>query len=172
MPVQVSYPGVYVQEEPSGVRTITGVSTSIAMFVGRTERGILNRPTLILNVGDYVRSFGVGTRESEMAHQVRQFFTNGGTQAYVMRVASGASESAVDLIDANGDTVLEVTAKEAGTEGNLLRLEVDYDTAEPEKTFNLRVFRFVDDGAGGFLEQDQEVFSNLTMDTTAARYAP
>ncbi|MGH6921416.1 MAG: phage tail sheath family protein, partial [Geminicoccaceae bacterium] len=42
----------------------------------------------------------------------------------------------------------------------------------PEKTFNLRVFRFVDDGAGGFLEQDQEVFSNLTMDTTAARYAP
>ena len=27
MPVQVSYPGVYIQEEPSGVRTITGVQT-------------------------------------------------------------------------------------------------------------------------------------------------
>ena len=91
MPVQVSYPGVYVQEEPSGVQTITGVSTSIAMFVGRTERGILNRPTLIFSFSDYVRSFGAGTRESEMAHQVRQFFTNGGTQAYVMRIALGAS---------------------------------------------------------------------------------
>lgn len=172
MPVQVSYPGVYIQEEPSGVRTITGVSTSIAMFVGRTERGILNRPTLIFSFSDYVRSFGAGTREGEMAHQVRQFFTNGGTQAYVMRIASGASESRVDLLNAGGDVVLEVEAKEAGTEGNLLRLEVDYDTAEPEKTFNLRIFRFADDGAGGFLEQDQEVFSNLTMDTTAARYAP
>ena len=26
MPVQVSYPGVYVEELPSGVRTITGVA--------------------------------------------------------------------------------------------------------------------------------------------------
>jgi uncharacterized protein len=172
MPVQVTYPGVYIQEVSSGIRTITGVSTSIAMFVGRTERGILNRPTLIFNVSEYVRSFGAGTRESEMAHQVRQFFTNGGTQAYIMRIASGASEAAVNLLNADGDTVLEVTAKEAGTEGDLLRIEVDYDTAEPEKTFNLRAFRFIDDGTGGFLEQDQEVFSNLTMDATAARYAP
>src|SRR5690606_3458298 len=161
-----------LQEEPAGVRTIAGVSTSIAMFVGRTERGILNRPTLIFSFSDYVRSFGAGTRESETAHQVRQFFTNGGTQAYVMRIAANASEARVNLVNADGDVVLEVAAKEAGAEGNVLRLEVDYDTAEPEKTFNLRVFRFVEDGAGGFLEQDQESFANLTMEAGAARYAP
>ena len=39
MPVQVSYPGVYVQEVPSGVRAITGVSTSVALFIGMTKRG-------------------------------------------------------------------------------------------------------------------------------------
>ena len=33
MPVQLSYPGVYIEEISSGVRTITGVATSIAAFV-------------------------------------------------------------------------------------------------------------------------------------------
>ena len=34
MPTQVSYPGVYIEEVPSGVRTITGVATSITAFLG------------------------------------------------------------------------------------------------------------------------------------------
>ena len=34
MPVPPTYPGVYVQEISSGVRTISGVATSIAAFVG------------------------------------------------------------------------------------------------------------------------------------------
>ena len=42
MPVQPTYPGVYVQEVPSGVRTITGVSTSVAAFVGMVNRGPLS----------------------------------------------------------------------------------------------------------------------------------
>ena len=41
--VQVSYPGVYVVEVPSGVHTITGVSTSIAAFLGRTSKGPMNK---------------------------------------------------------------------------------------------------------------------------------
>ena len=36
MPVQVSYPGSLRSGNPSGVRTITGVATSITAFVGRT----------------------------------------------------------------------------------------------------------------------------------------
>ena len=39
MPVSVSYPGVYIEEIPSGVRTITGVATSITAFVGKALRG-------------------------------------------------------------------------------------------------------------------------------------
>lgn len=172
MPVAVSYPGVYIQERPSGVRTITGVSTSIALFIGRTKRGIQDRPTRLFNFSDYVRKFGEGSQESEMAHQVRQFFTNGGTQAYIMRIADGASEARVSLHNENGDPTLVVTAKEAGRSGEQFRIDVDYDTAEPDKTFNLRVFRFVDNGAGGFLEEEQESFMNLTMDQRGARYAP
>ena len=45
MPAQLSYPGVYVEEVPSGVRTIVGVATSITAFIGRTRWGLENRPT-------------------------------------------------------------------------------------------------------------------------------
>ena len=45
MPVRppVSYPGVYVQEVPSGVRSIAGVSTSIAVFMGRAKQGPMGK---------------------------------------------------------------------------------------------------------------------------------
>ena len=39
MPATLTYPGVYIEEIPSGVRTITGVATSITAFVGRALRG-------------------------------------------------------------------------------------------------------------------------------------
>lgn len=47
MPVTLSYPGVYIEEVPSGVRTITGVATLITAFVGRARRGPVNDPVRI-----------------------------------------------------------------------------------------------------------------------------
>ena len=42
MPVRPTYPGVYIEEVPSGVRTITGVATSIGAFLGTFRKGLLN----------------------------------------------------------------------------------------------------------------------------------
>ena len=39
MPGPISYPGVYVDEVPSAVRSIAGVATSVALFAGWTTRG-------------------------------------------------------------------------------------------------------------------------------------
>ena len=86
MPIQPTYPGVYVQEVSSGVRTITGVSTSIAAFVGMVNRGRVNIPTRVLSFTDYERKYGNDTTVSEMTDQVRQFFFNGGQQAFIMRL--------------------------------------------------------------------------------------
>ncbi|MGH8761993.1 MAG: phage tail sheath family protein, partial [Nitrosospira sp.] len=58
MPVAVSYPGVYIEEIPSGVRTITGVATSIAAFVGWAPKGPTDRAELVLNWSDFERKFG------------------------------------------------------------------------------------------------------------------
>ena len=43
MPVTPTYPGVYIQEIPSGVRTITGVATSITALLGKARRGPINQ---------------------------------------------------------------------------------------------------------------------------------
>jgi phage tail sheath protein FI len=172
MPVQVSFPGVYVQEIPSGVRTITGVSTSIAMFVGMTRRGRLKRPTRVLSFADYERAFDTDTTISEMTDQVRQFFANGGQQAFIVRIASGATEARVALKDElSQKEVLKIIAKDAGTVGNAIRLEVDYDTPTPEASFNLRVFRLLPDGRGGFNEVEAEVFKNLTLNPDSGLFA-
>jgi hypothetical protein len=165
MPVQVTYPGVYVQEIPSGVRTITGVSTSIAMFIGKTRRGRLQTPTRVLSFADYERAFSSDTTISEMADQVRQFFINGGRTAFIMRIAdASAAAASVDLKNELENIVLTVRAKEAGVDGNLIRVEVDYTTPSPESTFNLRVFRPVVDPFGNVKIETDETFSNLSMD--------
>jgi uncharacterized protein len=171
MPVQPTFPGVYVQEVPSGVRTITGVSTSVAAFVGMVNRGPLGLPVRILSFADYERRFGNDTSASEMTDQVRQFFLNGGQQAFIMRIAQGASSAAVTLKNESGAEVLVVAAKDAGTVGDAIRIEIDYDTSSPESSFNLTAYRLVSDGQGGTERVEEEVHSELSMNPKSTRFA-
>ena len=79
MPTQPTYPGVYIEEVPSGVRTITGVSTSITAFVGRTFKGPIDQATRVTHFGAFEKHFGGLWRESTLSYAIRQFFQNGGT---------------------------------------------------------------------------------------------
>jgi phage tail sheath protein FI len=169
MPVQVSYPGVYIQEEPSGVRTITGVSTSVALFVGMTARGPMDSAVSLLSFAEYERTYGADTTVSETTDQVRQFFLNGGRQAYVIRIAAGALAATADLENEAGVPVLHVEAAEAGAIGDTIRIEVNYSTSQPEATFNLVVAReTIVAGVPQFV--DSEVIGDLSMDPAAARF--
>jgi len=85
MPVTVSYPGVYVQELPSGVHTITGVATSIAAFAGYASQGPTS-PQLVLSWADYARTYGGLVSGNPLGYAVSQFFGNGGSQAYIIRL--------------------------------------------------------------------------------------
>ena len=58
MPLQLTSPGVYIQEVSSGVRTIAGVATSVAAFVGAAPRGPINKATRIYSFADFERAFG------------------------------------------------------------------------------------------------------------------
>lgn len=80
-----SYPGVYIQELPSPVHSITGAATSIAAFVGYTARGIDNRAQAIFSFADFQRLYGGLASNSEVSYAVQQFYMNGGAQAYVVR---------------------------------------------------------------------------------------
>jgi phage tail sheath protein FI len=165
--VQVSYPGVYIQEVPSGVRAITGVSTSIGAFFGRSNRGPINRAVRIQSRSDFAREFGSGHRSSDLAASVAKFFDNGGQDCYVVRLAHGAAAAQVTLRNLDGDDVLVATARDQGAWGNGIRLEVDYNTASSDESFNLHVVNFEGDR-----EVARETHQALNMDPTSARFAP
>lgn len=172
MPVALTYPGVYVEEIPSGVRTITGVGTSVTAFVGYTARGPINSPTQLFNFGDFERQFGGLSRDSEVAYAVQQFFLNGGTEAWVVRTADQASKAALTVknMAQSAIDVLDVTASSEGLWGNYLRLDVDYGTSNPDSTFNLSVTEYASDGIQLVVKRT-ESHRNLSMDSKSAQYA-
>jgi uncharacterized protein len=170
MPVTLSYPGVYVEEIPSGVRSITGVATSITAFVGRARRGPTDEdgPVVINGYADFERIFGGLWLESPMSFAVRDFFLNGGSQAIIVRIFKpNANETAkaklgLPLEGANSE-FYDLTAKYPGAWGNALLARVDYNTKDPSdaKLFNL----YVRDGVDGPIEE----FRNVSVDKASAR---
>jgi phage tail sheath protein FI len=86
MAISPTYPGVYIQEIDSGVRTVAGVPTSIAAFVGRTRRGPVNDPYPCFNMGDFNRRFGGLWAEGSVGYAVEDFFANGGGQCLIVRL--------------------------------------------------------------------------------------
>ena len=177
MPINPTYPGVYVEEIPSGVHTITGVATSIAAFIDTFERGPLDYAVHLLSMSDFERFMGGLDTTSEASYAIQQFFQNGGTEAYVIRVAyPTAQASAIDILDTGGAVSFTATAGQKigdkifinpGAWGNNVRLEVDYDTTDPSTQFNLTVSEVDDTGK----PVQTEVFRNLNMTVGDSNYA-
>ncbi len=172
MPVTPTYPGVYVEEVPSGVRTITGVATSITAFIGRAKRGPVNEAKIINSYADYERNFGGLDLNSTMSYAVRDFYTNGGSQAVIVRLyhedTSEGAPSKKSALDADG---VELEAAYEGSWGANLRAEVDLDVSEEVATslgltkadlFNLTVR---DTSPGG----DTEKYLNLSFKDSLRR---
>lgn len=172
MPVTPTYPGVYIEEIPSGVRTITGVATSITAFVGRAQRGPVNKATIINSFGDFERNFGGLWVESSLGYSVRDFYLNGGSQAVIVRLfhadtANGAKPSKAKLTV--GSVKLEAAYE--GKWGSNLRASVDTNVSEDvakrlgltkADLFNLTVR---DSSPGGISER----FLNLSFKDSARR---
>jgi len=100
MPVAPTYPGVYVEELPSGVRTVVGVSTSVTAFIGRSSRGDVNRAKVINNYGDFERQFGGLWVDSTLGFAVKDFYMNGGSQAVIVRLFHPYFESETEQVEA------------------------------------------------------------------------
>jgi phage tail sheath protein FI len=169
MPVAVSFPGVYVEELPSGVRTITGVATSITAFVGRAAMGT-DDPTMINSFGDFERNFGSLDTGYPMSYSVRDFFANGGAQAVIVRLYKKKAGDGVNDFAKVTLTNLDLTAASRGSWGNGLRVRIDdkvsadiaarYGLAASD-LFNLTVR----DGGSGAIE----TFLNVTVKESPRR---
>ena len=168
MPVTPTYPGVYVEEIPSGVRTVVGVATSVAAFIDSFRKGPLNIPVQLFSMGDFEREFGGLDSGSESSYAIQQFFLNGGQECWVVRVGSGeaaASAGIGDVVSA-GEAVLTVDAIHPGQWGN--NLSVRIDSIEPgAPSFDLAVTEMATSGGRRVVVQ-QELFRALTMTNAAA----
>ncbi len=157
MPVNPTYPGVYIEELPSGVRTIVGVATSIAAFAGWAAKGPSDHAQLVLSWADFERYYGGLDVRSYLGYAVYQFFANGGTQAYIIRlVADDAASASVTL-----DGVLQVDAKNPGQWANSYGITIQASTFDTTR-FQLAVVN----GSGTKVE----TFENLSMDSGNSRF--
>jgi uncharacterized protein len=177
MPSQLTYPGVYVEEIPSGVHTIVGVATSITAFIGRAASGPTDQAVVINGYGDYERIYGGLAPFSAMSYAVRDFFLNGGSQAVIVRLyhpdpgPGGATPAPASNSTVLVDT-LPFVAADPGSWGQNLRAFVDRNVkkevakslglADENDLFNLTVF---EDIPGGL----RESFSNLSVKKSKRR---
>ncbi|HIH44096.1 MAG TPA: phage tail sheath family protein [Candidatus Methanoperedenaceae archaeon] len=92
MPEYLS-PGVYIEEFEMGAKPIEGVSTSTAGLIGVAEMGPTEGlPELVTSFADFQLKFGGLLTASYgnyryLPYAVHQFFINGGSRCYIVRVA-------------------------------------------------------------------------------------
>jgi phage tail sheath protein FI len=137
MPVSPTYPGVYIEEIPSGVRTITGVATSITAFIGRAQRGPTNEAKSINSFSDFDRTFGGLWLESALGYAVRDFYLNGGSQAIIVRLYHGAFTTEADrkkARDAAQAVADAATGANAAAAATAARAKAATYANEPEKS--------------------------------------
>ena len=168
MPPLLNFPGVYIEEIPSAVHTITGVATSIAAFAGWAVQGPTNEAVLALSFSDFQNQFGGLDSRSYLGYAVNQFFANGGQQAYIIRVvwdgtlsaAASTTPTAAATASATVGGSLPLFARSPGLWGNNLRITVVLQTADPTR-FSVQVAQLVNSNTVVL-----ETFFNLSATAT------
>lgn len=130
-------PGVY----PSTARApfaFAPIRLDIAGFVGVALRGPVNTPIQVDSWTDYVRFFGAFEEPDGLAVQrllpyaVKTFFAQGGTRAFVVRVApagphTGPDEAATAATAQFRLGPYELAAADEGAWGNRLAVKLDFE---------------------------------------------
>ncbi|SET51452.1 hypothetical protein SAMN05216326_1327 [Nitrosomonas marina] len=170
--VTPTYPGVYVREVPSSSRPITIASTSTAAFVGIATKGPIDEAVRIFSFSDFEKLYGAYRADSFLAHSVFQYFNNGGSVAYIVRVVgsdptntNNPANASMTLMDrgSNAQSTITIEAASPGIWGNALEIEITAGTSDPANEFNLNVY---EEGSN----RPVETFENINMLSTASNY--
>lgn len=183
-------PGVYVEEFDSGIKAMEGVGTSTAGFVGMAQKGpVKGLPVLITSMADYQRRFGGYLPEKTygdmrfLPYAVEQFFNNGGSSCYVMRVCVKEQDSTVtdgsisngsvkakavlgnpntqdqNEDDAAKEAFLTLTAADPGEWGNAVKAEFTLQTKN-----RTEVTRKTTEASGNFVYEVKDASGYQTGD--------
>ena len=119
MPVQVSYPGVYIDEFTPGA-PIQGVGTNTAGFIGVAREGPIRVPTKVTSWEQFLAAFGkLPPQGSYLWYAVRGFFQNGGQVCYIVRASNGSYQAMTlnDRTAAPGRPIVRLQARQPGALG-------------------------------------------------------
>ncbi len=188
MPVQVSYPGIYIEELPNTQQVVTGVTTSSTAFVDYFRRGPISiadnsadvsDPTFtpvafqINNWSDFQRLYGGIDGDSESTYAAYQYYLNGGLIGWFVRVVNTdpTAGAIAALAGASGAGFL-IQSANPGSWGNNLVVTLSAPTQVGNQkiaagTFNLSVTEIVQGRQLG-----SESYLNLTFNPASAMYAP
>lgn len=168
-----SRPGVYVQETLNPVSSLAVPnSASIGAFIGPNDKGPVV-PTLVTSWSEYTKLFGTwntstgtGAASNDLPLAVYLFFANGGSRAYVARVATGAVSAFKVFNDRAGTPVatLRIQAINPGAWGNDLNITISDSTTAG--LFDLTLY-----SGGNTDAYVVERFTDLSMTSTNSRYA-
>jgi hypothetical protein len=135
-------------------------------FIGVAERGPIGEAVKVFNFTEYQNRYGGFLSHSYLSHAVFQFFNNGGTQCYIVRVAGANAATANIVLKDRGTTAqtsLTISASSPGEWGNTLAVVITEGTHDPANEFNLAVY-----------DQDEftplETFENLSMVPSAPNF--
>lgn len=158
-------PGVYIEEKPAGSKPIQGVGTSVAAFVGFTEKrpeGNTGQPVFVASWTQYTEDFGGFAPGFYTPLAVYGYFLNGGSSCFVQSLATsddaertsrgGAARAALPA--KSGANALEMRAKTEGAASVSIEIgDATGDTVTDDQ------FRVTVKAPG----RPDEVFDNLTM---------
>lgn len=152
--------------------TIAPASTYFA--VGLAERGDTTKATLVRSFAEYEAAFGGRTSYSALYEDIKMFFEEGGTRAYVTRVVGAAATTGTltgglkDRTVSSPPATLNIFARNAGAWSTKVKVQVlDGSSAD---TFRIRVY-LTDAGGVDRLMRDytnlhspQEAVSRMSSD--------
>ncbi|HYL05009.1 MAG TPA: phage tail sheath subtilisin-like domain-containing protein [Thermoanaerobaculia bacterium] len=132
------HPGVYIEEQ-TGPGVISGIGTSTAAFIGPARSGPLGEARRVSSWDDFLSLYALrqpdgslqpyldSPRRFYLAHAVRGFFLNGGSQAFVLRIgtARATAWSVHDQGAGGGQEVFRVQALVEGVGGDNLSVAVE-----------------------------------------------
>jgi len=171
-----TYPGVYVEEVPSGIRPIQAAGTSTAALVGFSEMGPDDQAQLVTSWTEYQKTYGGYVTGAYLPISVFQFFNNGGTAAYIIRVTRSDATTASATVANRAPTPtagVQFSAISKGNWGNSIFLQIENGSLDPfnEVKVTVRKQDQADVIPPNFKDLPSlEVHDNLSMDPTAPNF--
>jgi uncharacterized protein len=166
-----SRPGVYISERLLPTPLAAGVTANAAGAVVAPFAQGPEAVTLVNSWYEFTKNFGGYNAAYPATFQVGAYFSNGGRELYVKRILhSDAAAATIDIVTSGDATVATVTSKNAGADGNNLRVVVSAGSVA--NTYTLTLYK--EAGVAGVIADDilLERYENVVFaDATSSDYA-